>query len=140
MESVLADAELYTFTGGEAPTRNQLAARYAAQISGPSNPDETWHNWIIRLIESDVAVGFVQATIVGAQSDVAWVVGLAAQRRGIAREAAQCMCDWLRSTGISRLTAHIHPDHVASARVGAACQLVPTGNLDDYGEMVWAWP
>jgi RimJ/RimL family protein N-acetyltransferase len=137
MVAVLSDIELYAFTGGEPPGLGQLQARYQAQVAGSPNPDEDWHNWIVRLAESHVAAGFVQATVTNRQADVAWLIGVGWQGHGFAREAALAMCVWLRLGEIARITAHIHPDHSSSARVAAAIGLQCTGDVDDSGEQVW---
>jgi RimJ/RimL family protein N-acetyltransferase len=135
MVTVLADPSLYAFTGGEPPTPAALRAQYRAQVAGPGDRSEVWHNWVIRL--DGGAVGFVQATVTGSGSDIAWVVGLPWQRRGIAVEAAGAMCDWLVAGGVRRLEAHIHPAHVASQRVAESLGLVDSGEIDDDGEGVW---
>jgi RimJ/RimL family protein N-acetyltransferase len=151
MVHVLADPELYAFTGGEPPTLAQLRERYRSQVAGSPVAGERWHNWIVRLAGpeagpgrgpepvSGAAVGFVQATVLdGDRASVAWLVGVPWHGRGLAREAAQAMCGWLRESGVRRITAHIHPDHDASARVAAACGLQPTGEVDEDGERIWA--
>jgi RimJ/RimL family protein N-acetyltransferase len=135
MTEVLADPALYVYTGGSAPTAGQLEARYRAQVAGSPDPGQVWHNWIIR--ENGAAVGFVQATVTGAEADVAWVVGVPWQGRGIASEAARAMCGWLAGLGVKSLRAHIHPDNVASVRVAEALGMRSTGRFDDDGEMVW---
>jgi RimJ/RimL family protein N-acetyltransferase len=125
------------FTGGTPPGDvAELAARYRAQIAGPDREGETWHNWVIRLRDGP-AVGFVQATVTGAMADVAWVVGLPWQRRGIGAEAAEAMCSWLLRSGTGELVAHIHPENVASRHMATALGFVATGELDADGEMVW---
>jgi RimJ/RimL family protein N-acetyltransferase len=137
MAEVLAASDLYTFTGGEPPTFEQLEARYRAQVRGSSAPSETWHNWIVR-ISPATPVGYTQATVTANQADVAWVVGVEWQGQGFAREAAVAMCDWLRQNGVTRISAHIHPRHAASAAVAIACGLHPTEAMDADGERVWA--
>jgi RimJ/RimL family protein N-acetyltransferase len=137
MVEVLADLELYTFTGGEPPGLEELEMRYLSQVSGPSKGDEFWHNWIIRLAESGTAVGFTQATVAGSVAEVAWVVGLRWQSRGYAAEAAAEMCWWLLGNGVDVLTAHIHPEHEASAGVARSIGLIRTDEIDDEGEVVW---
>jgi RimJ/RimL family protein N-acetyltransferase len=139
MMSVLADVELYTFTGGAPPNIAQLTARYIAQVSGSGTPDELWHNWIIRSVDGHEPLGFVQSTIMTSSADVAWVVGTRSQGGGVAKESAHAMCQWLRGCGVQRITAHIHPEHVASARVARACGLMPTNEVDDDGERVFEW-
>jgi RimJ/RimL family protein N-acetyltransferase len=137
MVSVLGDDRLYTFIGGIPPTLAQLEERYRAQAAGSPSDGETWHNWIIRLVEDGSAVGFVQATVTGEEADIAWLVGVDWQGRGIATEAATAMVEWLGARGTRRLIAHIHPDHAASGKVAAALGLLPTGSVDLDGETIW---
>jgi uncharacterized protein len=135
MVAVLADPSLYEFTGGSPPTLSELSARYARQSAGHS-PDgfERWLNWVVVL--DDRPIGYVQATVVGSEAEIAWVVSPAHQGRGLATEAASAMVDWLGSAGVTRLVAHIHPDHEASARVGARLGLRRTDVVED-GEVRW---
>jgi RimJ/RimL family protein N-acetyltransferase len=79
----------------------------------------------------------VQATVEGIAADVAWVVAPDWQGRGMATEAARAMCDWLTSTGITNLAAHIHPEHAASSGVASAIGLLITEEVDEDGEIVW---
>ena len=83
------------------------------------------------------AVGFVQATVTGESSDVAWVIGVEWQGQGFAAEAASAMCEWLATQGVERFTAHIHPGHAASQRVAAFLGMHPTAEVDGDGEVVW---
>ncbi len=117
MVTVLADPELYGFTGDSPPSLETLKHRYRAQVIGSPRKDETWHNWILRLGGPETAIGFVQATVIGDSAELAWVVGLAWQGQGYATEGAQAMRDWLAAVGTTQFTAHIHPDHLASGRV-----------------------
>lgn len=145
MTGVLADPALYRFTGGEPPTLVGLRRRYAAQVAGAS-PDgtERWLNWIVRRVLDDAggapapAVGFVQATVVddGRSADIAWVIGVPWQGLGYASEAAAALVRWLLDDGVTEITAHVHPDHIASARVAARAGLVATDAFED-GERVW---
>ena len=142
MVNVLSSTQLYEFIGGDAPSLEQLEARYRAQLAGPSDPDESWHNWIVRLVgtasDPPTPVGFVQATITGDAADVAWLIGVDWQGQGIARESAAALCAWLGDRGVERITAHVHPEHRASAAVAAACGLQLTDEIDEDGEQVWA--
>lgn len=137
MLEVLADEELYTFTGGETPSLEELENRYRVQVRGPTDSNEVWYNWILRLRDPPTAVGFVQATVSGDVADVAWVVGVPWQRNGFATEAAIAMCAWLTEHGVAKLTAHIHPGHLASGRVAAGVGLEPTDEFDGDRERVW---
>ena len=139
MTAVLADPALYGFTGGGPPTLADLEARYLAQVTGRS-PDgsERWHNWIVRLVDGDRAIGYVQATVTGSPrvADVAWVLGVPWQGAGFATEAARAMLDWLVADGVTTITAHIHPENHASAAVARRQGLRPTDGLED-GERIW---
>jgi RimJ/RimL family protein N-acetyltransferase len=139
MVAVLADAELYRHTGGKPPSDDELRRRYEIQERGRSaDGTALWLNWIVRERGTGAAVGFVQATVAVASrtADVAWVVGVAFQGRGYAREAAAAMVDRLREDGVEHVTAHIHPDNVPSQRVASALGLVPTTTVVD-GEVRW---
>lgn len=137
MVSVLADDGLYEFIGGTPPTLDELETRYRALVAGSPSADEIWHNWIIRLAEGGESVGYVQATVAKAETQIAWLVGIEWHGRGIATEAADAMTEWLGANGTRRVVAHIHPDHAASARVAAALGLLPTGAIDADGETIW---
>ena len=91
MVAVLADARLYEYTGGDAPTLDVLADRYRHQIRGPHRDEEEWFNWIVRRSDSGEAVGYVQATVIAERADVAWLVGVDHQGQGLAGEAAEAM-------------------------------------------------
>ncbi len=148
MVEVLSGADLYAFTGGSAPTLEELRERYARQVAGRS-PDgrEEWHNWIIRTVDDDEAVGYVQATITdtdqyaeiaddGRRAEIAWVVSSRRQGRGYASEAARTLVAWLDEHGVTTVEAHIHPSHAASAAVARRAGLLPTERFDD-GERLW---
>ncbi len=136
---VLSDAGLYAFTGGSPPSREELERRYACQVAGPADPAQAWHNWVVRLGAEGPAVGFVQATL-GPEdgvAELAWVVGSPWQGQGIARSAAALVLEHLLVCGdVTRVVAHIHPEHVASERVAASLGLARTPVLVD-GEVEW---
>ena len=134
---LLDDPRLHAFTGGEPRTREEIA-RWLALVGPGHSPsgDEIWCNWIIRRREDGVAIGTAQATIVGDEGTLAWVIGSGWQGQGLAKEAAATVVAWLRSRGISRLRAHIHRDHSASNAVARSIGLIDTNELVD-GEVVW---
>jgi RimJ/RimL family protein N-acetyltransferase len=142
MAVVLAAPSLYVVTGGEPPTADELRDLYAAQVAGPEDGDEAWRNWIVRegaehaADDGGAATGYVQATVTGTTADVAWVIGEPWQGRGYASEAAQAMVGWLGTHGVRTVTAHIHPDHDASAAVADRVGLKPTLTVED-GERLW---
>ncbi len=139
MVAVLADPELYRHTGGQPPSVAELRRRYELQARGRSGDGSAlWLNWIMREQSTGAAVGFVQATVGVASrtADVAWLVGIAFQGRGYAREAAGAMVGRLREDGVARVTAHIHPDNAASEGVARSLGLAPTTTVVD-GEVRW---
>lgn len=142
MAPLLEDPALHTFVGGEPATPAQLRQIYALQAAGRS-PDgtEQWVTWVLRRRDTQEAAGFVQATITREDAvlvaEAAWVVALPHQGRGLAREAATAMVDWLSMAGAGRVIAHVHPDHMASNGIAAAVGLHPTGTIVD-GEVRWS--
>lgn len=139
MAAVLADPQLYAFTGGSPPTSQELRARYERWIAGSPDPAVSWCNWVIRLRGPGCLAGTVQATISTGddpEAEVAWVVGTSWQGQGIATEAARALVAWLGQQSVTTVIAHIHPGHQASAAVAAAAGLTPTGESQD-GEMRW---
>ncbi len=138
MVHLLADESLYVFTGGGPPDLEALQRRYERQVAGPNSGEETWLNWIVRLVDSDTAAGYVQATISGDTAEMEWLIGVEHQGEGYASQAAEAMDRWLVSYGVSEFRAHIHPEHRASHRVAEAIGLEDSGLADDDGEMVWS--
>lgn len=140
MSGVLSDPALYEFIGGQPAAPAELRSRYQYWAAGSADPAESWHNWAIRLREQGCLTGWVQATVSRRAGDraaeIAWVVGKPWQGRGIATEAARGLVGWLERQAVRTVTAHIHPDHRASAAVAAAAGLAPTGEMHD-GEVQW---
>jgi RimJ/RimL family protein N-acetyltransferase len=136
MAGVLSARELYDFIGGEPPSVEQLTERYRRQIAGSGRPGECWLNWVISL--NGVLVGYVQATVIGDEAEIAWVVGADWQGQGIAKEAATGLAEWLREQDSAvRIVARVHPGHAASKAVAGAVGLSATGELDADGEELW---
>jgi RimJ/RimL family protein N-acetyltransferase len=141
MVGVLNDERLHEFIGGRPDTLVELRDRYRRFVSGPKESSDVWLNWIVRATHDGAAVGTVQATISTLSdarkvADVAWVIGMAWQGRGYASEAAIALVDWLRTHGVDEVTAHIRPDHQASATVASRAGLRSTDERVD-GEAVW---
>ncbi|MFF7384175.1 GNAT family N-acetyltransferase [Streptomyces griseoluteus] len=138
MAGVLADPALHHFIGGAPYTPDALAARYRRLVAGSPDPEVTWLNWVVLLREEFRLTGTVQATLSAANgtAEIAWVVGTPWQGRGIAKEAAAALVTWLTAYPVRGITAHIHPDHRASAAVARAAGLAPTPDRQD-GEVRW---
>jgi len=140
MVAVLGDPALHEFIGGRPDTLEELRRRYAAMVAGPGRPGELWRNWVVRRRADSAAVGTAQATLIrhaeGWRAEIAWVVGVPWQGRGYATEAARALVAWLEAAGVGEIVAHVHPDHLASARVAAGAGLMATADEVD-GERVW---
>ena len=144
MAPLLADPSIYGFTGGEAPTLDELRDRYRRQEKRRS-PDgvERWLNWILRRREDGLAMGFVQSTVsddppapAPVTAVLAWVLGVDFQGAGYAREAAAAVVACLEDAGVRRFVAYIHPAHTASMSVARALGMVAGDERVD-GEVVW---
>ena len=138
MFCVLSDQELYRFTGGEPPASLEAVRRWFTALETRKSPDglEQWLTWIVRLADTKVCIGYVQATVKDGQADIAWLIGTEWQGRGLAKEAVLLMRDLLAANSIHRLEAHIHPEHVASQRVARCAGLSLTEKFAD-GEQIW---
>ena len=138
----LDDVALHTYIGGEPAARAELDDRFARHVVGHyADGSQGWLNWAVREGSTNQLIGTVQATLTSTSrgtmaADVAWVVAASHQGRGFAAEAATAMVDWLRLEGVERITAHIHPEHAASAGVARRLDLHDTGRLID-GEVLW---
>lgn len=135
MVEVLADASVYEFTGGEAPSFEILQRRYARQAVGHSDDrSQGWFNWIVKTKSSCVPMGFVQATLErdGPEfvANIAWVISPFHQGQGIASEATVAMTRWLRSKGVNSFVAYVHPEHDASMGVARNQGLHPTSTTE----------
>ena len=147
MTPVLADPELYEFTGGHPPTQDQLERRYMLMYAGSRSETEHWHNWIVSRRGSSQVVGHLQATVWATECALAWTTGLRCQGQGFATEGATATRDWLASRGANVFIASIHPAHAASQAVASSLGLslldhrdaaqLPTGRIDE-NEQAWA--
>jgi RimJ/RimL family protein N-acetyltransferase len=130
MVTVLGDEQLHEFIGGHPTGPADLRRRYERLSAGSGDPGQIWLNWIVRRGTDRQPIGTVQATVTRAgevrAAAVAWVIGVPWQAQGFAAEAVQAMVGWLREQGATVITAHIHPDHHASAHVAARAGLIAT--------------
>ncbi|MGO2361245.1 MAG: GNAT family N-acetyltransferase [Brachybacterium tyrofermentans] len=68
--------------------------------------------------------------------EISWVIGHPWQRLGYAGRDVQLLADGLRTRGVTRVIAHIHPDHEASQRVAERLGMMPSDVVVD-GETRW---
>ena len=136
---VMQDPALGRWTGDVPPTdADELRTRYAEWASRRSpSGDELWLNWVVRRQDDDRAVGHVAATVSEAETAIAWIVGTAYQRQGIATEAARALIAWLlEEPGAISIVASIPAGHEASEGVARSVAMRPTDRRD-HGEVVW---
>jgi RimJ/RimL family protein N-acetyltransferase len=136
--TVLSDDTLYKYTGGTPPQSVADVERWFSALESRQSPegDELWLTWIIYVAESDLAIGYVQATVGRSKADIAWLVGSQWQGIGYASEAATALTSWLFASDVADVSAHIHPEHIASQLVAKAAGLHNSGRIED-GEEVW---
>lgn len=138
MVRALLDGSWSAVTGDGPAGLPGFQARYRDHATAQRAIGEVWHDWVIELGSSGGAIGVVQATVSNRVARITWMVAPAWQRRGYATEAATAMVNWLRNHEVDRLTALVHPDHVASCRIAAAVGLSPSDRVDDDGRVLWS--
>lgn len=137
---LLKDPEMHAFTGSRPPgSADDVRATIRRRKSRRSpDGDELWLNWTLRLKADQTVVGYVQAGVKADRAEMAWVVGVAFQRLGLASEASRRVLEWLRDQlHVSEVRANINPDHIASVRVARHLRLSNSGETTDEGEDVW---
>jgi RimJ/RimL family protein N-acetyltransferase len=115
-----------------------LRERFTRQVVGVA-PDGSalWLNWVVRDRRSGVALGTMQATVVGSAAELAWVVGVAHRGAGVASSAARLVVAWLGSRGVARFVAHIAPANAPSEGVARRIGMAWSGVVRDDGERRW---
>jgi RimJ/RimL family protein N-acetyltransferase len=144
LTEVFSDERLYRFLGSHPATTEELRDQFARLASARLADSEgtAQRNWTVCHRGDGRAVGMVQAAFSdqGRAAEIAWAVGVAWQGQGIASEAARAVVGWLERRGVAIITAHIHPDHHASAKVATRAGLGPTGQFRDhkgFREQLW---
>lgn len=121
MFELLCDPALYQWLDDVPPPSAQaLRERYRKlEARGPADGHERWLNWVIRLLAGDALAGYVQATVKpDGRAWIAFVLGTAYQRHGLALEAAQAMIDELHTAyGVHTLMASADVDNAPSIRL-----------------------
>lgn len=144
LPDVFGDERLYLFLGSHPTTTEELRAQFARLAAARLADTEgtAQRNWTVRRRSDGRAVGMLQAAFCdqGRAAEIAWAVGVPWQGQGIASEAARALVSWLERRGVAVITAHIHPDHHASATVAIRAGLRPTGNYrwhEGVREQLW---
>ncbi len=115
----LKDPLLYTYTSDEPPLSvSALSKRYEKlETRRSGDGQELWLNWAV-LERVGGYAGHMQATVSrDTTATVAWRIFAAAQRKGIAAEAATVMLEHLAATGVRLAIAFIDTRNTASIRL-----------------------
>lgn len=121
-----ADPDLYALMVGEAPPDvATLRARLERLAAGCPRPGERWLNWLARHRDDGALVGWHQATVVGANADIAWVTFAGHRRAGYAREGATAVLHWLGEAGVREVVAQADVRNAGSNATAKALGFVP---------------
>ena len=116
---VLSEPELYRYLDyGPPPSLEHLRSVYE-ELEARVSPDgsQLWLNWAVRP-HGRAPVGFVQATVGGADAWVAYVLARESWGRGFASEAVRAMIGHLRSAcGVTRFLATTDEGNERSVRL-----------------------
>ena len=116
---VLSELELYRYLDyGPPPSLEHLRSVYA-ELEARVSPDgaQLWLNWVVRP-QGRTPVGFVQATVSGADAWIAYVLGCESWGRGYASEAVRAMIGHLGSAcGVARFLATTDEGNARSVRL-----------------------
>ena len=119
MFDVLSAPELYRYLDfGPPPSLDHLRGVYE-ELEARVVPDgsQLWLNWVIRP-RGGTPVGFVQATVSGADAWVAYVLAEEYWGRGYAFQATRAVVDHLRATcGVTRFLAVAEAGNERSIRL-----------------------
>jgi RimJ/RimL family protein N-acetyltransferase len=122
-----AEPSLYRFIEMPMPENEPaLRRRFADWIKGSGRGDEQWANWIAVDRRSGQPAGWFQATVHERNADIAYLVFDAFQRRGMAVEAVQALCDHLFAvTPVDEIRAQTDDRNKGSIRVAMGAGFVP---------------
>jgi RimJ/RimL family protein N-acetyltransferase len=105
---------------------SELRRRFAGWVKGSGHEGERWANWIAFEQRSGQPAGWFQATVHERHATIAYLVFDAFQRRGMAVEAVQALCDHLFAvTGVDEIRAQTDDRNKGSIRVAMGAGFVP---------------
>jgi RimJ/RimL family protein N-acetyltransferase len=135
---VLNDYALYEYVTGVPPTNLAALTRQYEFWEGRRSPDrsELWLNWALRVKDTSLLIGHVQAGVSHDHADMAWILGSPWQHLGYATEAAKAVVDLLLKLGVREIRASINPIHSASIGVAERLGLQRTDEFNE-SELIW---
>jgi len=122
-----AEPALYRYIEMPMPeSEPDLRRRFAGWIKGSGRQGEQWANWIAIDKRSGQPAGWFQATVHERHTDIAYFVFDAFQRRGMAVEAVQALCDHLFAvTSVDEIRAQTDDRNKSSIRVAVGAGFIP---------------
>ena len=136
LTEVFGDERLYAFLASQPTTteelRDQFARLAADRLADKKGPRSETGRCAAAAMAGRWAYCRRPSPNQGRAAEIAWAVGVAWQGQGIASEAARAVVRWLERRGVATITALIHPDHHASAKVATRAGLQPTGGSRDH--------
>jgi RimJ/RimL family protein N-acetyltransferase len=122
----LCDARVYDYVQGSWPENaDALTQKFERLLSGPVRraPDNSvlpkqnkqlWWNYSVFRQGDNAGIGRLEATIVGAHAEIAYLLGYEYWQQGYGGEAVQWLLQALQSAGLRTVYATIYPSNVAS--------------------------
>ncbi|MGH7728375.1 MAG: GNAT family N-acetyltransferase [Vulcanimicrobiaceae bacterium] len=111
--------QIYEFIADSAPPSVHWLRRRYERLANTGSPDgaEEWLNWALRVRNSRMFVGYMQATVRERVALVAYVLFPAAWGAGYASEALNEVLRALSDRGVNEFVATVHTDNARSIRV-----------------------
>jgi len=121
LKDCLCDPKVYeNVDDGIAPTFDELLQSFASRELGSpeQREDETWVDYAVRIKESRVAIGRVEATIIESRAEVAYMLGVSYWRQGYGSESILWLQRFLQENyGVKEFWATVTPGNEASKRL-----------------------
>lgn len=118
LQGILCDPRVYVnVDDGLAPTLDQLWELFLLRETGPSGDwiDETWVDYVVRIKDSQVAIGRVEATVIEQRAEVACILGVDHWGQGYGSESLAWLQGFLQKHhGVKQLWATVTPGNRAS--------------------------
>lgn len=148
LEKVLCDPRGYVHVDdGIVPTFKQLLEFFALREIGSSGnrSHEIWVDYIVRIKDSQIAIGRVEATVIEHRAEVAYILGFDYWRKGYGSESLVWLqYVLLKNCGVRELWATVTPGNEASKNLllKNGYTEVPSNNLSQltsYDENDWVF-
>lgn len=121
LEGLLCDPRVYeNVDDGIAPTFDELLESFALREVGPPDhrSNEIWVNYIVRIKDSQSAIGRVEATVIEHRAEVAYLLGVSYWGKGYGSEALVWLQNLLQKDyGVREFWATVTPGNESSMRL-----------------------